>query len=1241
MNGFNPQFTTFIRGTQANDTLRGTSDDDILNGLAGDDVLRGLEGNDILMGGAGADYLAGGEGNDAAVYLSSPAGVTIDLSEKIAIGGDAVGDVLDSIESLGGSAYADTLTGTDGNNYLSGLGGDDVLDPRLGFDEVDGGAGNDTLVLDYSRNDLGTFVRGGGGASGTLVRSTLGGQIVDQVRYSQIERFRIRGTRQNDELLGGTGDDVLDGGQGDDRLHGDSGADQLTGGAGSDTASYHNSPTGVAIDLAAKTTTGGHATGDRLESIENLVGSSFADQLNGDDRDNIISPLLAFASSDPSSATTDVVDGRAGNDLLVLDYAAVESSSGISDSDRDAGSLGASGRYRLTVQGQIQQVRYLNFERFHLTGTRQNDRLFGWTGSDILSGGEGNDLLHGGTGSDTLLGGSGNDIIISQQSDRSSLENSTSPNSPRLFLDGGEGIDTLSVDLSNQTENIIFDTSRPQQSLQLADGTHIINFEVLADIKTGSGNDIIVQLGRVDNIIQTGAGDDEVNPGSSVQLDQIDGGEGKDKLVLNYSNETQRYLTASGNTYMLTDLKQATTSTVQALNFEQVEITGTPNNDSIAGTRGDDILLGGLGDDILNGLGGNDRLSGDDGNDVVIATTRSIGSSEAQADYLVNLDGGAGIDTLSVDLSQKLDSITLDSTNPQRVALSDGTRIANFEVFQDIFTGSGNDTLVQTGWVNNQWHTGAGDDFVNPGLGNDLVNGGAGNDTLYLDYSSLSSSLNSFNSRYSVVDAAGRTLSQVNFSNFERFVIIGTSNNDNLLGSSGDDIFQGGLGNDTLNGEAGNDTLTGGLGNDALNGGEGVDRVVESGDVNFTLTDTSLIGLGIDTLSSIELATLTGGASANTIDASAFGGSVTLNGGGGNDTLIGSTTQVAQYADKVISATTQYGTTGWSAQQMLGAPDTFTYGDARSAWAASSRNDTIEQVALGFATPVYATGATIRQVWGNGFVRKIEVLQQDNTYATTWQGVDPSLPGAPVDFRVNWTQTTTLVKGLRITIDTNHNLNAWEEIDAVQLHGSLTPVDDTLTGGLGNDVLNGGEGVDRVVESGDVNFTLTDTSLVGLGTDTLSSIELATLTGGASANTIDASAFSLGAVTLNGLAGNDQLLGGRGDDTIVGGAGNDMLVGGGGSDRFRYNSLSEAGDTIADFAATAGDILDLQVLFDALGYSGNTPVADGYLRLVQQNANAQVQIDADAQGAAASFTTLVTLNKVNISSLVVGRNLLV
>src|SRR4028119_1482929 len=176
MNSFNPQFTTFIRGTQANDTLRGTSDDDILNGLAGDDVLRGLEGNDILMGGAGADYLAGGEGNDAAVYLSSPAGVTIDLSEKIAIGGDAVGDVLDSIESLGGSAYADTLTGTDGNNYLSGLGGDDVLDPRLGFDEVDGGAGNDTLVLDYSRNDLGTFVRGGGGASGTLVRSTLDGQ---------------------------------------------------------------------------------------------------------------------------------------------------------------------------------------------------------------------------------------------------------------------------------------------------------------------------------------------------------------------------------------------------------------------------------------------------------------------------------------------------------------------------------------------------------------------------------------------------------------------------------------------------------------------------------------------------------------------------------------------------------------------------------------------------------------------------------------------------------------------------------------------------------------------------------------------------------------------------------------------------------------------------------------------------------------------------------------------------------
>jgi len=65
-----------------------------------------------------------------------------------------------------------------------------------------------------------------------------------------------------------------------------------------------------------------------------------------------------------------------------------------------------------------------------------------------------------------------------------------------------------------------------------------------------------------------------------------------------------------------------------------------------------------------------------------------------------------------------------------------------------------------------------------------------------------------------------------------------------------------------------------------------------------------------------------------------------------------------------------------------------------------------------------------------------------------------------------------------------------------------------------------------------------------------------TLTGGGSENRIDASAFSVGSVTLDGHAGNDTLIGGAGDDTLTGGAGIDNVDGRGGT-----NTLVENGNT--------------------------------------------------------------------------------
>lgn len=98
--------------------------------------------------------------------------------------------------------------------------------------------------------------------------------------------------------------------------------------------------------------------------------------------------------------------------------------------------------------------------------------------------------------------------------------------------------------------------------------------------------------------------------------------------------------------------------------------------------------------------------------------------------------------------------------------------------------------------------------------------------------------------------------------------------------------LNGGAGNDTLVGSQFNETLTGGAGNDSLDGAGGTDTLVESGNLNFTLTNVSLAGLGTDKLANLEVANLTGGTSSNTFTASGWTGMGHFVGGGGTGDTI-------------------------------------------------------------------------------------------------------------------------------------------------------------------------------------------------------------------------------------------------------------------------------------------------------------------------------------------------------------------
>ena len=121
---------------------------------------------------------------------------------------------------------------------------------------------------------------------------------------------------------------------------------------------------------------------------------------------------------------------------------------------------------------------------------------------------------------------------------------------------------------------------------------------------------------------------------------------------------------------------------------------------------------------------------------------------------------------------------------------------------------------------------------------------------------------------------------------------------------------------------------------------------------------------------------------------------------------------------------------------------------------------------------------------------------------------------------------------------------------------------------------------------------------------------------------------------IAGLGGDDILLGGYGDDRIWGDADNDNLTGGGGADRlsggtgadnFIFNALSEGGDSILDFSAAEGDVIDLLASVFNSGATGAISAAN-FATVASATADAGsahfVFVDANGSGVAGGTTQL-------------------
>jgi len=168
-----------LTGTPNDDILNGTLGSNIIHGLTGndklignfgDDSLYGDEGTDTLIGDAGADLIDCGSGTDIVSYLTSNAGVSVDLSVNTA-SNDGWGDTdtITGCENLEGSNYADRLVGDNTANTIWGQNAADAIVGLGGADTMYGGAGNDVisanLEITPSADTGADFIDGGGGVS--------------------------------------------------------------------------------------------------------------------------------------------------------------------------------------------------------------------------------------------------------------------------------------------------------------------------------------------------------------------------------------------------------------------------------------------------------------------------------------------------------------------------------------------------------------------------------------------------------------------------------------------------------------------------------------------------------------------------------------------------------------------------------------------------------------------------------------------------------------------------------------------------------------------------------------------------------------------------------------------------------------------------------------------------------------------------------------------------------------------
>ena len=1118
-----------LLGSDENEWLEGGGGNDIVSGDGGQDILLGLGGDDLIKGGSGEDVLRGHGGDD---YLD----------------------------------------GGEEDDYLVGGPGNDVLDGGSGIDR----AGYSTGATNGVTVDLGI----------TVAQDT--GQGLDTL----INIENLSGTRFDDTLSGDDGDNWIWGGSdgsgvtGNDTITADGGKDlvevgsgnhSLDGGTGIDTVRLYGNGTditaeGVTLDLrlqgSAQDTEQGLMT---IMGFENVSGSIHDDVLIGDGSDN----LLAGVDGN------DRLDGGDGNDRLLGD----------GDVAIDSHGLGTSGP--ITV-----------FDDGHPDTVHGDDVLEGGAGDDELRGGGGNDRLDGGAGNDVMIGGTGDDVYVINAGDT-------------VIENAGEGVDEIQVDEHwgmwgwTEIENLT----------AIGTGDHFLAGNERANVITGnSGNNYIVGEGG-DDTIYGGAGRDiasyQLPLGSTGTVRVVDGtGEDAGKLLVQLVNgeDVQTFLevtiTGPGSAtvegvgigaFMGTD----TVANIEELHilvqappneppadgqFVPISLAPAQYGDFVAGSDGNDVidladypgaafangnrgddqitgtadanhLEGGDGNDAVSGAGGNDSVNGNAGDDSL--------SGGSEDDYLIgqggsdSIDGGSGFDIAAYHLpvgttgSLRIVEGTGDDAGKLLVQRIDG---ASVDTFLKVTITDEGGALVE----------GVG---IGAHLGTDSV---ANVEELHI---------------FVPTDDGSPTPPD----QFVGIHLATFQHGDFVAGSDGSDVIDladfpgalnvaGNFGDDTIIGADGNNYVMGGAGNDTIVGNQGFDVSAYHLPAGVAGSLRVVAGSGAD-LGKLLVERLDG-ATVEVVFKVSFAddGTATVEGVGsaaflGTDTVSGV---------DALDFNTDSGFTH------IMVPDGTTAGrDDIFGWVDSD-------VILGGAGHDGLRGQGGDDVLLGGTENDFLVGGLGNDLIDGGAGVDrasyyhenPALGGANVSLLLQGFAQNTGSGGIDLLIGIEHvtgtvfadtltgdeNANWLWGIGAYNYGGgTFSTNNDTLSGGGGDDLMTVGIG-NHVLDGGDGNDTVEffDQWLGGGVTVSLALQGIQQATGSGSVTITNVENLA-GSQLDDHLEGNDNantLAGSEGNDTLTGAGGDDLLLGDGYSEIGREATGLSGAVFIVPSGPTGNDILD-------------------------------------------------------------------